>query len=31
MSCDKDFIDKEMAEDHKKTTGHEAIQRTLEK
>jgi hypothetical protein len=31
LSCDKDFIDKDMAEDHKKTTGREVIQRTLEK
>jgi DNA-directed RNA polymerase subunit RPC12/RpoP len=31
LSCDKDFIDKDMAEDHKKTTGHEVIERTLEK
>jgi hypothetical protein len=31
LYCDKDFIDKDMAEDHKKTTGHEVIERTLEK
>jgi DNA-directed RNA polymerase subunit RPC12/RpoP len=31
FDCDKDFIDKDMAEDHKKTAGHEVIERTLEK
>ena len=31
LSCDKDFIDKDMAEDHKKTTSHKVIERTLEK
>jgi predicted transcriptional regulator len=29
--CDKEFIDKEMAMEHKASTGHEIIQRTLEK
>jgi ABC-type protease/lipase transport system fused ATPase/permease subunit len=29
--CDKEFIDKEMAMDHKASTGHEIIERTLEK
>jgi DNA-directed RNA polymerase subunit RPC12/RpoP len=31
LSCDKDFIEKDMAEDHKKLTGHEIIERALEK
>jgi len=31
LYCDKDFIDKDMAEDHKKATGHEVIERKLEK
>ena len=31
LSCDKDFIDKDMAEDHGKTTGHQVIERNLEK
>jgi hypothetical protein len=29
--CDKEFIDKEMAKDHKASTGHEIIERKLEK
>ena len=29
--CDKEFIDKEMAMEHKASTRHEIIQRTLEK
>ena len=29
--CDKEFIDKEMAMEHKASTGHEIIERTLEK
>jgi hypothetical protein len=29
--CDKEFIDKEMAMDHKASTRHEIIERTLEK
>ena len=31
MPCDKDFIDKELAKEHRKSTGHEVIERTLEK
>jgi DNA-directed RNA polymerase subunit RPC12/RpoP len=31
LSCDKDFIDKDMAKDHRKTTGQEVIERILEK
>ena len=31
LSCDKDFIDKEMAKEHKESTGHEVIERVLEK
>ena len=31
LSCDKEFIDKYMAEEHKKTTGHDVIERRLEK
>ena len=31
VACNKDFIDKEMAKDHGETTGHEIIERTLEK
>jgi DNA-directed RNA polymerase subunit RPC12/RpoP len=31
MSCDKDFIDKDMADDHKKSTGHSILERKLEK
>jgi DNA-directed RNA polymerase subunit RPC12/RpoP len=29
--CDKEFIDKEMAMDHKASTRHEIIERRLEK
>jgi DNA-directed RNA polymerase subunit RPC12/RpoP len=29
--CNKEFIDKDMAKDHVKSTGHEIIERTLEK
>jgi hypothetical protein len=31
LYCDKDFLDKDMAEDHKKSTGHKVIERMLEK
>ena len=31
LSCDRDFIDKDMADDHEKTTGHEVTERMLEK
>jgi hypothetical protein len=30
-SCDKEFIDKEMAMEHKRSTKHEVIERILEK
>ena len=31
LPCNKEFIDKELAKDHRKSTGHEVIERTLEK
>jgi hypothetical protein len=30
LSCDKD-LDKEIAKDHRESTGHEVIERVLEK
>jgi hypothetical protein len=30
-SCNKEFIDKEMAKEHKESTGHEVLERILEK
>jgi hypothetical protein len=29
--CDKEFVDKETAMEHKRLTGHEVIERILEK
>ena len=31
LLCDKEFIDKDMADDHKKATGHRIVERKLEK
>lgn len=31
LPCDKEFIDREMAKDHRNSTGHEVIERKLEK
>jgi|GEM_PF-2424771 len=31
MPCDKEFIEKAMARNHKKSTGHQIIERILEK
>ena len=31
MPCDKDFIEKAMAKSHRRSTGHQIIERILEK
>jgi DNA-directed RNA polymerase subunit RPC12/RpoP len=31
LSCNKDFIDRDMAKEHRQSTSHEIVERTLEK
>jgi hypothetical protein len=31
LPCNKEFIDEEMATEHKRSTGHKVIERILEK
>lgn len=31
VPCNKEFIDKDVAKDHKESTGHQVIERILEK